>query len=202
MKSGAVDVGATYVRNVADDPSSRYAMGYDRKLCADVLGAFIGALKRSLRWRAKRQLGLRSVDDARIGAITFVQRADSALRLNVHFHTLALDGVYVRDEDGQLQFCALEPPTAEEVEQPSHGRGLDSTDSVAGSIFALRLQLLLGHPLEVAGRCRGVVCQGLAPMRALRPLDADTLAWPTASPTTWWHDYGTSHLLPCGPHSH
>ena len=32
----------------------RYAMGYDRRLCADVLGVFIGALTRSLRWRAKR----------------------------------------------------------------------------------------------------------------------------------------------------
>ena len=37
----------------------RYAMGFDRRLCADVLGAFIGALEHSLRWRAKRELGLR-----------------------------------------------------------------------------------------------------------------------------------------------
>jgi hypothetical protein len=27
-----------------------------------------------------------------LGALTFVQRADSALQLNVRFHTLALDG--------------------------------------------------------------------------------------------------------------
>ena len=95
----------------------RYAMGYDRKLCADVLGAFIAALKRSLRWRAKREYNLRSVADARVGAVTFVQRADSALRLNVHFHTLALDGVYVRDDDGQLQFCALSAPSTDDVAQ-------------------------------------------------------------------------------------
>ena len=79
----------------------RYVLGYDRKLCADVLGAFIGALTRSLRWRAKRALGLRSVKDALVGALTFVQRGDSALRLNVHFHVMALDGVYVRGEDGE-----------------------------------------------------------------------------------------------------
>jgi len=58
----------------------RYAMGYDRRLCADVLAVFIAALRRSLRHRAKRELGLRSVDDAQIGAITFVQRGDSSLR--------------------------------------------------------------------------------------------------------------------------
>ena len=59
----------------------RYPMGYDRALCADVLRVFVGALKRSLRWRAKRALNLRSVRDALVGAITFVQRSDSALRL-------------------------------------------------------------------------------------------------------------------------
>ena len=51
-----------------------------RKFWADVLGAFIGAPKRSLRWRAKHELNLRSVDDARVGAITFVQRAERGRR--------------------------------------------------------------------------------------------------------------------------
>ncbi len=75
----------------------RYAMGYDKKLCSDVLAAFIGSLRRSQRWRAKK-LGLRSVEDALTGAVTFIQRADSSLRLNVHYHSLVLDGVYVEDE--------------------------------------------------------------------------------------------------------
>ena len=74
---------------------------------------FIAALRRSLRRPAK--LELRSVDDAQIGAITFVQRADSSLRLNVHFHSLVLDGVYVRDDAGVLQFHALSTPTPEHV---------------------------------------------------------------------------------------
>ncbi len=92
-------------------------LAYDRALCADVLGAFVGALQRSLRWRAKRALGLRSVDGAESGAVTFVQRCDSSLRLNVHFHTLALDGVYVREQSGALSFHRLPDPTHEEVVQ-------------------------------------------------------------------------------------
>ncbi|MCP5041160.1 MAG: hypothetical protein GY944_09015 [bacterium] len=101
-----------------------------------------------MRWRAKRQLNLRSVNDARIGAITFVQRADSALRLNVHFHTLALDGVYVRDEERRLQFCMLSEPRAEDVAQVAawthasllrvlerHGRSLEGV-SDAPDAFA------------------------------------------------------------------
>ncbi|MDC3983160.1 transposase [Polyangium jinanense] len=49
--------------------------------------------------------------------MTFIQRFDSALRLNVHVHTLALDGVYVREDDsmGEPVFRALPAPTADEV---------------------------------------------------------------------------------------
>jgi hypothetical protein len=36
----------------------RYAMGYDAKLCSAVFAAFMGALRRSLRRRAKRTCGL------------------------------------------------------------------------------------------------------------------------------------------------
>jgi hypothetical protein len=45
----------------------------------------------------KRPLGLRRGSDAKPGAVTFIQRLDSGLRLNVHFHTLFLEGVYVRE---------------------------------------------------------------------------------------------------------
>jgi hypothetical protein len=93
----------------------RYLCGYDRKLCSDVVGAFVTEVMRSLRRRAKRLLGLDSVKQAHTGAVTFVQRFDSALRLNVHPHTVAIDGVYVRGADGQLAFHALPEPSAAEV---------------------------------------------------------------------------------------
>ena len=116
----------------------RVLLGYDRRLCAEVMSAFTGAVSRSLRHRAKAQLGLSSVEDAHIGAVTFVQRSDSALRLNVHAHSLFLDGVYVRASTGALEFHALGAPTFAEVEQVArwtyariekvllaHGRTLD-----------------------------------------------------------------------------
>ena len=95
----------------------RVLLGYDRALCAEVVSAFTGAVSRSLRRRAKAQPGLSSVEDAQVGAVTFVQRSDSALRLNVHAHSLFLDGVYVRDATGALAFHGLGAPTFEEVEQ-------------------------------------------------------------------------------------
>ena len=54
---------------------------------------------------------------ARCGAVTFVQRLGDALNLNVHFHSLILDGVYLRAADGSAQFRTLAPPTDAEVER-------------------------------------------------------------------------------------
>ena len=89
--------------------------GYKRALCTDIIEAFVASLTTELRQRAKRHLGLSSVSEAHTGLVTFVQRSDGAMRLNVHLHTLALDGVYVRNADGKLGFHALAPPTTEEV---------------------------------------------------------------------------------------
>jgi hypothetical protein len=40
------------------------------------------------------------------GGITFIQRAGSALQLNVHFHTLCPEGVFVEPakKDGPVRF--------------------------------------------------------------------------------------------------
>ena len=94
----------------------RALLGYDRELAAEVVAAFVKELSRSLKRRAKKQLGLASVERASTGAVASIQRTDSALRLNVHFHVLALDGVYVRDDiTSELVFHALPTPTAEQV---------------------------------------------------------------------------------------
>jgi hypothetical protein len=67
----------------------RALLGYDRELCAKVVSTFVGELSRSLKRRAKRDLGLRSVEDAYTGAVCAVQRTDSALRLNSRARCLA-----------------------------------------------------------------------------------------------------------------
>jgi hypothetical protein len=93
----------------------RTALAYDSRLCADDLDTFVSALMRSLHRRAKKLLGLRRVEDALTGAVTFIQRSDSSLRINVHAHTLAIDGVYVRDAVGTLVCHALPAPSVEDM---------------------------------------------------------------------------------------
>jgi hypothetical protein len=55
------------------------------------LRAFLRALFAELRRRSRRHWGVRA---QQCGAVTFIQRFGSAMNLNLHFHTLALDGVY------------------------------------------------------------------------------------------------------------
>ncbi len=92
----------------------RYRCAYDAKLTSAVLRAFIRALFAELRRRVQRQWGVRA---EQCGAITFIQRIGSALNLNIHFHTLALDGVYTYTlGQGQApRFLPLPPPSADEV---------------------------------------------------------------------------------------
>jgi len=91
----------------------RYRLAFDAELTAAVLGLFVRALFASLRHRARRR-GWRS--PSRCGAVTFVQRFGDALNLNVHFHTLVLDGVYASASPGGERFVPLPPPETSDVE--------------------------------------------------------------------------------------
>ncbi len=93
----------------------RAVLGYDKELCRAAASAFAKELSRSLKHRAKRDLGLASVDDALTGLVVVVQRTDGAIRLNCHLHVLGLDGVYVENEQGDLRFHTLGTPSSDEV---------------------------------------------------------------------------------------
>jgi len=94
----------------------RYRLAHDRELTAEVLRVFVRALFASLRRRSRPT---RSVPGpAHCGAVTVVQRFGGALNLNVHFHTLVLDGAYGSSEDGRgLRFHPAPPPTNVELER-------------------------------------------------------------------------------------
>lgn len=52
---------------------------------------------------------------AQTGAVTFIQRFGSGLNLNVHFHMLFLDGVYVIDNDPGARFVAITIPSKDDL---------------------------------------------------------------------------------------
>jgi hypothetical protein len=77
----------------------RARVAYDRELCSRVTRLFadsvLGFYRRTMR-------DVYRVGKGQSGAITVVQRVNSDLRLNPHLHLLALDGVFVEADDGQL----------------------------------------------------------------------------------------------------
>ena len=92
----------------------RYRCAYDARLTSAVLRAFLRALFAELRRRAGKHWKVRA---EQCGAVTFIQRFGSALNLNLHFHTLALDGAYTYSVAQQQapRFLPLPPPSGDEV---------------------------------------------------------------------------------------
>jgi hypothetical protein len=58
--------------------------------------------------------------EAHTGAVTLIQRFGSALNLNIHFHMLFLDGVYIDDGAGHFAFHSNKAPTAELLTEVLH----------------------------------------------------------------------------------
>ncbi|RYF08470.1 MAG: hypothetical protein EOO40_07830, partial [Deltaproteobacteria bacterium] len=108
----------------------RFAVGFDATLCGQVLALFIRAVQRRYRRRAKAQLGLASVRQAHTGAVTAIQRFSSSLGLNLHFHSLFVDGIYLERADGTAQFRTVPPPSRRELQAV--------TDEVCAAVQRLR----------------------------------------------------------------
>ena len=90
----------------------RFKMAYSADATSVVLGAFISAINSDLRRRArKRKLG----GWLQTGSLTVVQRFGSSLNLNVHFHVIAMDGVYAEQSDESLLFHPLPAPSDEDI---------------------------------------------------------------------------------------
>jgi len=90
----------------------RFKLAYSADATSVVLGAFIGAINSDLRRRArKRKLRGR----LQTGSLTVVQRFGSSLNLNVHFHVIAMDGVYAEQPDGSMVFHPLPAPSDEDI---------------------------------------------------------------------------------------
>ena len=102
---------------------------------ADVLSAlgrlFIEAVFARYRaWAKRKGLGA-----APTGAVTHVQRFGSSVNLNVHFHSMLLDGVFTRDERARCASIRRHRPRPRSSTRSCdactgvHSRGLQGTDS-------------------------------------------------------------------------
>ena len=68
-----------------------------------ITGQVLGIVNRVITTHLVKKAGY-SKKTARTGAVTLIQRFGSALNLNIHFHMLFLDGVYVDRPDGSARY--------------------------------------------------------------------------------------------------
>jgi hypothetical protein len=85
-------------------------LAYDHERCIGMLRILIRAVLAFYRRRARS----RGAAGGRSGSVTFIQRFGSAANLNLHFHVIALDGVFV-DDSGELRFHRAEPPNDRDI---------------------------------------------------------------------------------------
>lgn len=90
----------------------RFGMAFDPGLAGALLRTFVGVVSRWLRRRAREQ---RIPGTLKTGGVTVIQRFGSALNLNVHFHTLMIDGVYEIGPNGAAVFHPVPAPSDADV---------------------------------------------------------------------------------------
>ena len=82
----------------------------------EIMGRVLGIVYRVIATHLVKKAG-HSHKTARTGAVTLIQRFGSALNLNIHFHMLFLDGVYVERPNGSARFRWIKAPTSAELTQ-------------------------------------------------------------------------------------
>ncbi len=169
--------------------SLRYRLACDRKLVGPVLRAFIKSTFASHRRRIRSRYAVAQNVNLQPGSVTLIQRFGGAINLNVHFHTLVLDGLYAIDHKaGTIDFLPLPAPTHEEVLAVL----TDTAQRMARTLEARGLgddrDADQADPL--ARICRYTARPAVAVER-LEELTDGRLAYALRTP---WHD-GTTHVV-------
>jgi hypothetical protein len=89
----------------------RFLLAYDADICRDVRAIFVRSVLAWVKARARHT----GAPNGRGGAVCFVQRCDSALRVDPHFHVVVLDGVYRLGDDGSVTFAEISAPTPQDL---------------------------------------------------------------------------------------
>jgi hypothetical protein len=118
----------------------RFLFASNPKAMTGVLGIVYRAISTHLTHKA----GLKK-PMAQTGAVTLVQHFGGALNLNIHFHMIFLDGVYIGDSSGlPMRFRRIKAPNSVELTRLTHtiaqrvGRYLERQDLIerdSGNIF-------------------------------------------------------------------
>ena len=74
-----------------------------------ILSRVIGIYHRAISTFYKKQAKLSGLVNPQAGAVSVIQRFGGALNLNVHFHSIFMDGVYFENKNGVSEFYEIIP---------------------------------------------------------------------------------------------
>ncbi len=112
-----------------------YALRFLLATDSGALTQVLGVAYRMISVHLLHKAGLtRATGDT--GAVTLVQRFGSALNLNVHFHMLFLDGVYVADGTDPPVFRHVAAPGAADLQSLDHLSHCGGTQSRPEAVHA------------------------------------------------------------------
>jgi hypothetical protein len=84
-----------------------------------IMGKVLGIVYRTIATHLSRKAGYTKTT-AHTGAVTLIQCFGGALNLNIHYHMLFLDGVYVDGAGSTTRFHWVKAPTNDELAQLTH----------------------------------------------------------------------------------
>ena len=85
-----------------------------------IMGRVLSIVYRAIATHLRRKAGYTKAS-AQTGAVTLIQRFGGAVNLNIHFHMLFLDGVYIGGAGGSAKrFRGVKAPTSDELTQLTH----------------------------------------------------------------------------------
>ena len=115
----------------------RFHLARDPAFLSQMLGGFLQCVFAWQRHRGRKA----GINNGHTGAITFVQKFGAALNLNVHFHSITPQGLFVQSPAGNLSFAPLPPPTDHEIARLAH--------RIARRLTKIANRYLEGHDEEL-----------------------------------------------------
>ncbi len=85
----------------------------------ELMSRALGIVYRTISGHLIKKSGY-SRKTAQTGSVTLIQRFGSALNLNVHFHMLFLDGVFIKNQYGKASFKRINGPEQQELTELLH----------------------------------------------------------------------------------
>ncbi len=171
-------------------PPLRYLLAYDTDLCTRALALFVKQITTHYRFKLAQEHDL-DINQLHGGTVTSIQRAGSALQASLHFHTVALDGAYLVDQEGDAPPRFLAAPAVTPVE----------VQAVAWSTCEAVMKMLRKRGIELTGDADDVDRLAQEHPLLARSLAASMQSWVSATTrerdccavAVWWTPSRSAH---------